>query len=79
MQADSPTGGAGAALPASPLPGSPAEAGSRPDAIPTRIHLDELHALSTASLVERMQALRIRIHPDRSRNQLVADILRFLT
>jgi transcription termination factor Rho len=26
-----------------------------------------------------MQALRIRIHPDRSRNQLVADILRFLT
>jgi transcription termination factor Rho len=50
-----------------------------PEALPERIHLDELHALSTARLIERMQALRIRIHPDRTRNQLVADILRFLT
>jgi len=73
MSADSPAGGAPAALPASPLPENP------PEPIPARVHLDELHALSTAKLVERMQALRIRINPDRTRNQLVADILRFLT
>ncbi len=47
--------------------------------MPQRIHLDELHALSTAALLERMQALRVRIHPDRSRHQLIADTLRHLT
>jgi transcription termination factor Rho len=69
MPADIPAGGAPAALPPSP----PAEP------IPPRIHLDELHALSSAQLIGRMNALRIRIHPDRTRNQLVADVLRFLT
>jgi transcription termination factor Rho len=73
MPADSPPGGAPAAPPASTLPENPAEP------LPARAHLDELHALSTAKLLERMQALRIRINPDRTRNQLVADTLRFLT
>ena len=58
-------------------PGAPAQ--PEQIAILPRVHLDELHALSTAQLVERMQALRIRIHPDRTRNQLVADVLRHLT
>jgi len=65
MQADSP------AAPPHPEP--------LQEALPASIHIDELHALSTAALIERMQALRIRIHPDRTRNQLVADTLRFLT
>jgi transcription termination factor Rho len=78
MPADIPAGGA-RALPASPIPEVPLEPAPIPEALPARIHLDDLHALSTARLVERMQALRIRIHPDRTRNQLVADILRFLT
>jgi transcription termination factor Rho len=47
--------------------------------VPPSIHLDELHALSSAQLAARMSEWRIRIHPDRTRNQLVADILRFLT
>ena len=69
MQADTPAGGARTAFPASPLP----------EPLPARVHLDELHALSTAQLIERMSALRIRVHPDRTRHQLVADVLRFLT
>jgi transcription termination factor Rho len=75
MAADSPAGGAPAALPASPIP----ETVPAPEALPARMHLDELHGLSTAALIERMQRLRVRIHPDRTRNQLVADTLRFLT
>jgi transcription termination factor Rho len=74
MPADSPAGEPQAALP----PPAPPDAAGQP-AIPSRIHLDELHALPTARLLERMQALRVRIHPDRTRNQLVADTLRFLT
>jgi transcription termination factor Rho len=74
MPADIPAGGARSAPPATAPPALPEQI-----PVPERIHLDELHALSTAGLLERMQALRIRIHPDRTRNQLVADILRFLT
>jgi transcription termination factor Rho len=74
MPADNPMGAAAsAALPPSPVPETV------PQAVPARAHLDELHALSTGALLERMQALRVRIHPDRTRNQLVADTLRFLT
>jgi len=73
MPADFPAGGPPAAVPAS----TPAELS--PEAMPARIHLDELHGLSTAVLTQRMQALRIRVHPDRTRNQLVADTLRALT
>jgi transcription termination factor Rho len=58
---------------------NPSESAAPPEALPARIHLDELHDLSTARLLERMQAFRIRIHPERTRNQLVADILRFFT
>jgi transcription termination factor Rho len=78
MQADSPASGAGAAPSALPVSQNP-EIPSPAEALPSQIHLDELHALSTAKILERMQALRIRIHPDRTRNQLVADTLRFLT
>jgi len=46
--------------------------------LPERIHLDELHELSTAQLVKRMQDFRIRAHPDRTRHQLVADTMRHL-
>ena len=73
MPADPPVGGTQAALPPPSLSTPPVLP------LPERMHLDELHALSTAQLLDRMQALRIRIHPDRSRHQLVADILRFLT
>ena len=72
-----------------PTPAIPAAEASAPSAqpaaaepavqIPARIHIDELHALNTAALVAKMQALRIRIHPDRTSHHLVADILRFLT
>ncbi len=79
MPADIPPGGALTAPPASPPPMDPPSDPRAARANAARIHLDELHALSTASSVERMQALRIRIHPDRTRHQLVADILRFLT
>ena len=77
MPVDPSTGEAQAAIPASPL--STVNPLPEPLQIPTRVHLDELHALSSAQLVDQMQRFRIRIHPDRSRNQLVADILRFLT
>jgi transcription termination factor Rho len=78
MPADIPRGGARSA-PTAPQPENPShEPAPLDEAIPARVHLDEIHALSTARLRERMQALRIRIHPDRTRNQLVADILRFL-
>jgi len=76
MPPDLPAGAAQAALPASQLPGNSLP---EPDQIPARVHLDELHALSTARLIEQMQAFRIRVHPDRTRNQLVADLLRFFT
>ena len=77
MPADIPAAGAQTALPPSQDPVPPAQV--QPAPIPERIHIDELHVLSTAQLTERMLALRIRIHPDRSRHQLVADILRYLT
>jgi transcription termination factor Rho len=75
MPADIPAGGAPPAPPPAPLSASPHE----PAPLPARTHLDDLHALTTAALLARMQELRIRIHPDRNRHQLVADILRFLT
>jgi len=71
MSEPSQAGAPSAALPPSP----PVEALP----LPERVHLDELHALPMAGLMERMQAWHIRIHPDRSRHQLTADILRYLT
>jgi transcription termination factor Rho len=43
------------------------------------MHIDELHGLTTAELTQRMAEYRVRVHPDRSRHQLVADMLRLLT
>ncbi|MGA3170462.1 MAG: transcription termination factor Rho [Chthoniobacteraceae bacterium] len=76
MPSELPAGGEQAALPVSP----PAEAAPAQEraALSPRVHLDELHALHAAALIQRMQELRIRVHPDRSRNQLVADMIRFL-
>jgi len=81
MQAHPQAGGAPTASPTPPLPTNPTEATTPPESIPlpSSIHLDELHDLSTAQLSARMGAWRIRAHPDRTRHQLVADILRFLT
>ena len=70
MPADFPAGGVPAAVPESTPPA---------EALPARIHVDELHGLTTAMLTQRMQTWRIRLHPDRTRHQLVADILRALT
>src|SRR5471030_230988 len=79
MLADHPAGEAAPAAPAAasafPLNPSPTEPGS----LPARTHLDELHALSMAELLARMQELRVRIRPESTRHQLVADLLRFLT
>jgi transcription termination factor Rho len=79
MPADLPAGGFPAAVPESTPPVAPPEGAASAEQTPKTIHLDELHDLSTAQLLQRMQALRIRIHPDRTRNQLVADTLRALT
>ena len=50
-----------------------------PVVLPERLHVDELHSLTTAQLSKRMQEYRMRVHADRSRHQMVADILRLLT
>jgi len=80
MPAPFPAGGAPSAAPEPTPPSAGGPARSIPaEPPPAHIHLDELHSLSTAELLQRMQALAIRIHPDRTRNQLVADTLRALT
>jgi transcription termination factor Rho len=79
MQADIPAGGAASTPTPSNTPGTPAQPATPTAAtLPARVELDELHRLSTAKLLERMQELHIRVHPERTKNQLVCDILRFL-
>lgn len=48
-----------------------------PPPLPQRLHLNELHALTHARLVERAAALRLRVNPERTRHQLVFDLLKF--
>lgn len=44
---------------------------------PGRLHLDELHAMTHAALLERAEALRMRVNPDRSRHHLILDLMKF--
>jgi transcription termination factor Rho len=74
MPAETPAGDAPAASPQSSLAEAPRAAPAA-----RRVEIDELHALPTARLLERMQELHIRAHPDRTRNQWIADVLRHLT
>jgi len=77
MPAAPPAGGVQAATAASTPGATPASPPAEPP--PRSVHLEELHALSTARLIERMQRLQIRVYPDRTRHQLIADTLRALT
>ncbi len=70
-----PTSGEGPMTP--PAPESAPEGASARPAIPAKIHLDELHALSHSALVERADALRLRLNPDRSSHHIILDLLRF--
>jgi len=45
--------------------------------LPAKVHLDELHAMTHAALVERAGELRLRVNPDRSSHQIVFDLLKF--
>jgi transcription termination factor Rho len=44
---------------------------------PQEIHLDDLHALSHAQLVARAAGLGLKANPDRTRHQLVFDLMKF--
>ena len=57
-------------------PGSPGTVAA-PAALPTRVHVAELHKLTHAALLERAEKLRLRISPDRSRHHLIFDLLKF--
>ncbi len=48
-----------------------------PPPLARHIHLDELHALPMPALVEYANGVGMRISPDRSRRQLIFDLLRF--
>ncbi len=45
--------------------------------LPDRLHLNELHSLTHAALVDRATELRMRFAPDRSRHHLILDLLKF--
>src|SRR5438093_1180993 len=45
-------------------------------AAPREIVLDELHCLNTAQLAERARIFNLRVSPERTRKQLVADLLK---
>jgi transcription termination factor Rho len=53
-----------------------AELGVR-EPLPAKIHFNELHSLSHIELVERAGKLRMRFNPERSKHQLILDILKF--
>ena len=82
MPADIPAGGAAtpaaSVIPAPPTPAPPTHQPPEPLVLPAQVQIDELHVLPLAKLTERMQEWRIRIHTDRTRNQLIADTVRHL-
>lgn len=66
--------------PAAAAAGNPAETQPlepTPAPLAARLHLNELHSLSHAELVERAADLRLRFNPDRSRHQLILDLLKY--
>ena len=50
---------------------------AEPPSRPGRLHLDELHAMTHAALIERADSLRMRANPDRSRHHLILDLMKF--
>ncbi|HWL54231.1 MAG TPA: transcription termination factor Rho [Chthoniobacteraceae bacterium] len=48
-----------------------------PPPLPERLHLNELHGLTHARLLERAASVRLRVNPERTRHQLVLDLLKF--
>jgi len=46
-------------------------------ALPERVYVSELQALSHAALVERAESCRLKVNPDRSSHHLVFDLLKF--
>jgi transcription termination factor Rho len=47
--------------------------------LPTRVTVDEIHALSVGELVQRFQNLGLKANPERTRHQLVFDLLKVYT
>jgi transcription termination factor Rho len=47
-----------------------------PELQPRDLWIDELHSLTVLELHERMEQLRVRINPDKTRHYLVCDLLR---
>ena len=45
--------------------------------LPAELRVAELHALTTPQLIERARALHLRVAPDRTRRQIIFDLLRF--
>ena len=58
------------------IPGTAAPA-PEPVQRPGRLHLDELHAMTHAALLERAENLRMRVTPDRSRHHLILDLMKY--
>src|SRR6476619_4871377 len=66
---------------AEPLPDSLPDAGSvaAPEPIvPAQLWIDELNAAPFHELVERAESLGVKINPDRTRHNIVFDLLRAL-
>ncbi len=59
------------------LTGQTEEQGDQLVALPQRLHLNELHGMSHAALVDRAASVRLRFNPERTRHQLILDLLKF--
>jgi len=63
-----------------PLDAAPIEEPPQPPEEPPqplgRLHMDELHAMTHAALLERAEAQQMRVNPDRSRHHLILDLLK---
>jgi transcription termination factor Rho len=46
-------------------------------ALPAQITVDDLHSLTTPQLLDRAHELNLRINPERTRHQVIHDLLRF--
>src|SRR5438093_12514556 len=57
--------------------GAPPEvAATAPAPLPEQINVDDLHSLATPQLVARAKELNLRINPERTRHQIIFDLLR---
>src|SRR5262245_14301014 len=55
---------------------SPESAVLPPELQPRDLWIDELHSLTVQELHERMEQLKVRINPEKTRHYLVCDLLR---